>query len=151
MGMKLTPLIFFAPLAAFFAPIALLFHVCVALILFDLVTAIMRSYKLTDLTGMKWYQKVAVIKSSKLRRTVLKMFTYNLMIGVLFALDLALTGGALHLAHITLGFISLSEIFSITENCDLLNNNNVLSKVMRAIRTPLEGWLNKLIGNHEKN
>ena len=146
-----------ALILSFFSPILPIFYILTALVLFDLITAIIRSWKqiqdCKDKNGeekITLLEKAKAIKSHKLRKTVFKLFTYNLFIALIYSLDYVF-GGVLRLAHISLCFISLSEIYSICENLDIINDNNVFSKILKAIRKPIEGFLEKQIGSNEKN
>lgn len=130
---KLTPI--FVTIIAFFTPIIPFFYVVISLVIIDMITAIWREKKKGNLSKFQ---------SHKFRKTLGKFVTYCVFIALVFGLDYVLTGGLLHLENISLGLIALSELYSICENMDVINNNNVFTTIFRAIRKPIEGWLTKI-------
>lgn len=133
----------------FITPILPLMYVVSALVIFDLITAILRSWKQNP-QCMGFWKKLQVIKSNKLRKTAIKFFCYNMFIGIVFAVDMVLFGGTLQFAKIAMALISLGELYSIAENLDIITGDNVFMRIFKAIKKPIVGWLDKIIGSEEK-
>lgn len=136
-------------LIGFLTPILPLMYVVTILVIFDLITGILRSYKQHP-ECLGFWKKLQVIKSHKLRKTAIKFFCYNMFIGIVYAVDMVLFGGILQFAKISMALISLAELYSIAENLDIITGDNIFMKIFKAIRNPISGWLDKIIGQNEK-
>ena len=142
-------------LLAFFAPIHTILIVIAAFVTVDCLTAIMRAIKKTkdeeyckELSGWKKFIcKVKVIKSSKLRRTALKMFLYLMIPMLVFAAELALFGKSIYVTNVAAFWLIFAEFLSIAENCDFALGTTLFTTIVKKIRKMFEDILIKKIEN----
>lgn len=136
---------------AFFAPIQTCFHVLTFLVIVDLITAIIKCYKLYE-GDNTFKNKLRVIKSHKLRRSFLKWFLYIIFIMSVYAVEKAL-GFTFELYFAQIGFAMLSfvELYSIGENMDLaLGQKGLFIGIIKRIRKMFESKIQDNITNGEK-
>jgi len=120
-----------ATVLAFFAPISILFYLICFLVGADLITAIIKS--LQNCEDYKGLEKIKCIKSRKLRRSVLKLFIYQLVIACVYFFSMAIFQGDIYLANFAAGSIALVELSSICENMSIITHNNVFTKIFKNI------------------
>lgn len=68
------------------------------------------------------------ITSRRLRDTIDKVFVYNITIIVAFLIEKYMIDGAIPLFRVVLGFISLAEVKSISENFNKITGINLYKK-----------------------
>lgn len=144
-------------LLAFFAPIALILHVTIAVILLDCVTAIFKAIKIAkeqdickDLSPWKKFIcKLKVIKSNKLRRTALKLFFYVMTIMLVYAAEIALFGISVYITNFAAFIIIFSELISIAENCDKSLGTTLFTKLITQVRKMFEASVTKKIEDNK--
>jgi hypothetical protein len=104
-----------------FAPIKSLLITTAVLIGVDLVTGIMAAKR----------QQVP-ITSSGLRRSVSKLFVYNVAIMTAFLAE-TYVSDVLPIMKLMASLVSMTEILSIYENLNIISGNNLLSTVITKI------------------
>jgi phage-related holin len=107
---------------AVFAPAQAMILSSLALVLIDLITGVMAARK----------QSVP-ITSGGLRRTISKLFIYELAILLGFLTQTYLTGEHIPVASIISGFIGLTELTSCLENLNIIGGNNLLKVILDKI------------------
>lgn len=107
---------------AIFAPAKQLFAATIILILADLITGIWAAYKLG-----------APISSAAIRRTVSKLFIYNIAIGAGFLVQHYLMTDALPVSNIVSSAIGLTELKSIIENADKINGGSLMKLILAKL------------------
>jgi len=138
-------------LLAFFSPIALCIHVITFLVVVDLITGILKSFKLNkDVKG--FWNKIKIIKSHKLRRSFLKWFVYVIFIMCVYAFEKALGIEIyLYLAQISFAMLSMIELYSIGENIDIVTGKRgVFVSIVNKIRRVFENKVENIINNENK-
>ncbi len=137
----------FALLIAFLAPLSSIIYVMLILLLVDAITSIYAQVKIEikDVKGfaervVKGFQ---VIESSKLRRTIEKMFFYVMMIVVFYLVDVVLFRitpseesiiAGLSLTNISASLIALVELWSIASNVSKITGNDVFLRVLKKFK-----------------
>lgn len=143
-------IIVLASLMAFFTPIILMMWLIVSLTTFDLYTAILRAYKIKEVQSIKGFgkrfvAKFKIVKSRKLRRTVIKTFLYILFLMSVYAIPMVIFGHDLYVVNAAALLISSLELKSIAENCDFIVNKNIFTTIFRRFRKGTEDVINKAI------
>lgn len=113
-----------AALAAL-APLQSVCTVTLVIVLFDLLTGLMRARK-----------RRKAITSGKLKRTVVKLFVYQTAILAAYLVGTYLTGPTIPVCNIIAGFIGLTELKSVLENLDSINKG---SGLLAALNKQLTG------------
>lgn len=140
-----------ATLASFFAPISLILYVITGLVLLDLITAVIYSIKNEGKLIKKdsWFktfcQKIKIVKSHKIRRTVIKLFLYITVVASFYSIEIAVFTKTILLTNIVAGVIMFAEWFSICENMFKITGSSVFKKIMEKIRKPVEDKLDDLV------
>lgn len=116
-----------ASLAAL-APIKAIIVSVGILILADLITGIMAAHK----RGEK-------ISSAAMRRTISKMFVYQLTVISGFLLEKYLLDGVLPIAKIVAGVIGMVEFKSMLENVNKITGLDLLSEFIKKIGSKNDG------------
>ena len=115
-------IIFKAILAVFalLAPVATLAHFIIFLVIADLGTALVRDWK----KGVK-------IESKKMRKSVIKLLCYHLLLIVIFLFSkfLISDAGAIEITKYAIGIVLLTELYSIIENLSDITENPAISKL----------------------
>lgn len=101
------------------APIQAVLITVGILIVSDLITGIWAAIK----KGQK-------IESSVMRRTVSKMFVYQLSVICGFLLEFYLLGGSIPVSKIVAGVIGMVEFKSILENCNAIVGNDIFKSAL---------------------
>lgn len=107
---------------ALFAPLLMIFGSVVLLVTCDLITGILVARK----------DKVAVT-SFGLKRTVVKMGVYLLVITLAAITETHLTAGAIPVLNVVTSIIGITELKSCVENINILSGGNLLDVVMHAV------------------
>ena len=110
-----------ASLAAL-APIHMVLITVGVLIMADLITGI-------------WAAKTRgeKINSAAMRRTVSKMFVYQLAVICGFMLEIYILGSIMPVCKIVAGVIGLVEFTSILENCNVILGMDIFSEILKKI------------------
>ena len=135
---------FIAIVGAFIAPLASLIHVIIALLLVDAVTSIY--YQMSNAaqgkktTRERMSARFHVIESSRLRKTLEKMFFYVLMIIVFYSFDLyvlkikPLDEVSLHtfsITNLSAVLIAIVEMTSIAANVSKITGNPIFNRIVK--------------------
>ncbi len=110
---------FLISIAAVFAPVQHVMLVTLAMIAADLITGILAARK-----------QNTPISSSGLRRTVSKIFVYELTIALGFLVETYMTGPIIPVVKIITSFIGLTELKSCMENLDVINGSSLLKSII---------------------
>lgn len=113
---------FLLSMLSVFAPIQAILCAVVFLIFVDLITGIVAAKKRGE-----------TIKSSAMRRTVSKILIYELAIMAGFICETYLIGGMIPISKLVAGVIGMVEIKSIFENCDVINGEPILKKLIEKL------------------
>lgn len=102
-----------------FAPAQGMIVTSLALVLMDLITGVLAARK----------QEIP-ITSSGLRRTIAKVFIYEIAIILGFVTQQYLTGASVPVANIIAGFVGITELTSVLENLNILGDGKLLKVVI---------------------
>lgn len=102
-----------------FAPIKTMLIACGALIVADMLTGMVAARKRKE-----------EIKSAEMRRSVTKMFVYQIAIMSAFVLETYMLEGLLPVSKIVAGVIGMVEFKSILENASTIAGQDILKLVM---------------------
>lgn len=134
----------FAMIITFLAPLSSLIHVIIALLLVDAVTSIY--YQMCNAAEGKRSARerikarLSIIESSRLRKTLEKMFFYVLMIIVFYSFDLyvlkikPLDEVSIHtfsITNLSAVLIALVEMTSIAANVSKITGNPVFDRIVK--------------------
>lgn len=131
------------PIMAYLAPISGLFYLLLFLVVADLITAIMRDWKLKNSKTLK--QKIRRVESRKLRRTVVKFFLYLLFIISAYSIPTICFHNGFYLAEISTAFISIIELKSLCENMDYINGSDIFTSLFKRIRNVISNKIEEKI------
>jgi phage-related holin len=112
----------FLALLAVLAPVGPMMITALVLILADLVTGVMASLK-----------KKKPITSAGIRRTVSKVFVYELAILMAFLAQTYMTGETVPVCNIVTGLIGMTEFLSILENLNTISGKKLLKAVIDKV------------------
>lgn len=107
---------------AVFAPAKAMILTSFALVMIDLITGVLAARK----QGIP-------ITSAGLRRTISKIFIYEIAIVLGFLTQHYLTGEAVPVANIIAGFVGLTELTSCLENLNIISGNELLATILAKI------------------
>jgi len=114
-------------LITFIAPISIFIHTIMILSVIDLITAITRDMRLRK------KDKIKVIESKKIRKTVTKLIMYILFIISSFLLMQVTFGATFYIPNVVFGMLALVEVVSIGENMATITGNNIFIKITKRI------------------
>jgi hypothetical protein len=109
-------------IAAVFAPIKAIFLVTGILIFTDLIIGVLAARK-----------KGEKITSAGLRRTVTKIFVYNVAVALGFLIEKYMLDGFIPVSKIASGLISVVEFTSILENLNTINGSPIFAKLIEKL------------------
>lgn len=109
-------------IAAVFAPIQGMLGACLALILVDLVSGVIAARKRNE-----------PISSAGVRRTITKLFVYELAIMLGFLTQHYLMNDSLNIVNIISGFIGMTELMSVMENMNSASGGDLLKKLLELL------------------
>lgn len=135
-------------LLAFFAPISIIFHVIIAVVILDCVTAIIRTWIRTEVQNKglkKLINKIKLVKSHKLRRTILKLFFYLLIVALIYAAEIAIFGTSFYITNFGGFLIIFAELISICENIDLALGTTRFVGIINQVRKLFESKISSKI------
>ncbi len=104
------------------APVQSMVITALVLIIMDLITGLMAAHK----TKKK-------ITSAGIRRTVSKIFVYEVAIVMAFLAQTYLTGETIPLCKIVTGLVGMTEFLSIMENLNTISGKNLLKAVIDKV------------------
>jgi hypothetical protein len=139
----------FALVLAFFAPLASLIHVIIALLFVDAITSIYYQMKLiqSGQKDKKFIASLQVIESRKLRKTLEKMFFYVLIIIMFFIFDTyvlqvkPIAADAIYtfsITNIAAVLICMVELTSIASNVSKITGNKVFDRIVSIFSKKVE-------------
>ena len=142
-------------LLSFFAPIALILYIIIFVILLDCFTAIIKAieekFDNELCKNYSWFKKIIcklrIIKSSKLRRTILKMFFYLLFVMAVYGAEIAIFGVSVYITNFAAFLIIFAELVSICENMDKSLGTTLFTGVIQTIRKQFENKITDKIEN----
>jgi len=109
----------FIALSLLLAPIKPALATAFLLVMVDLVTGLMAARKRKE-----------KITSLGLRRTISKLFIYELLIILSFLTETHLTGDLIPLVKLFAGFVGITELKSVMENLDAISGEPIISKIV---------------------
>lgn len=107
---------------AIFAPIQAMIITVFVLIMADLVLGLMSAYKRKE-----------VITSAGIRRTVTKLFVYEMTICMCFLAQTYLLGDLLPITKMVAGVIGMVELKSIIESVNDINGGNIFKDIIAKL------------------
>lgn len=111
-----------AAVVAILTPVKMTLLVTLVLVLVDLLTGLVAARKQgNDVT------------SSGLKRTVVKLLAYELLIVLSYLVDHYLSLGSIQVLNLVAGIIGITELKSNAENLNIIVGGGVLSSVLAAI------------------
>lgn len=123
-------LTFLISIISFFAPLALMYHTFTFTVLLDMITGMFAAKR----RGEK-------IESKKMRKTILKLLIYILVASAFYMFQIAIIPG-FPFINVVFGLIILTELKSITENCDSLFKVKTFTRIYE--------FVNKLFSKYEE-
>ena len=140
---------------SFFSPIALILYTIIFVILLDCFTAIIKAIKEkfdNELCkNYSWFKKIIcklrIIKSSKLRRTILKMFFYLLFIMAVYGAEIAIFGMSVFITNFAAFLIIFAELMSVCENMDKSLGTTLFTNLVKTVRKQFENKITDKIEN----
>lgn len=120
--MKEKLLLLLLSIVTVFSPVKHVMLVTLAMICIDLVTGILAAKK-----------QAVPVSSSGLRRTVSKVFVYELTIAMGFLVETYMTGPFIPIVKIITSFIGLTELKSVMENLDVINGSSLLKSIIEKL------------------
>lgn len=109
-------------IAAIFAPAKGMILTSLVLIIVDLITGIMAARKIGT-----------PITSAGIRRTVSKLFIYEMAIVMAFLVQTYMTGDTVPVSSIVTGMIGLTELTSVLENMNTIGGGAILKAILDKI------------------
>jgi hypothetical protein len=116
---------------SFFAPLALMYHTFFFAVMLDMITGMIASKK----RGEK-------IESRKMRKTILKLLVYILVASAFYMFQMAVMP-AVPFINLVFGLIIITELKSMTENCDIIFNVKTFGKIYDFVNGLWEKIFNK--------
>lgn len=114
----------YTAIAVIFAPVQSIMLSALALIAADLITGVMAARK----RGEK-------IKSSGLRRTIVKILVYEIAIGLGFIAQHYLMMDVIPIANIIGSYVGLTELVSVYENIDKMSGGQLLKSIIDRLKS----------------
>lgn len=109
---------------AVFAPAKAMILSSLALVVVDLITGVWAAHVKGD-----------VITSSGLRRTLVKLFVYEVAVLLGFLTQHYLVGDEMPVASLIAGFVGITELTSCLENLNAISGGEVLKALVERIGT----------------
>lgn len=107
---------------AVFAPIQGMIITVFLLILCDLAFGVVAAYKRKE-----------AISSAGIRRTVTKLFVYEVSIMISFLAEVYLLGGILPISKMLAGVIGLAELKSVIESMNEIHGGNMFADIIKKL------------------
>lgn len=131
----------------FFSPISLIIHTIIIAVIVDCLTAIIRDFK--NHPEIKGLLKMKLIRSNKLRKTILKLIFYTLFTMIIYLSEMAIFEQCLKITNFVGFLIIFSELVSIAENLDLITESNKFTAIITKVRKLFEDKINNKIKGSE--
>lgn len=126
-----------AGLITFFSPIATILYVIIFASGLDLFTAIIRDFKKNNnIKG--FFCKLRLIKSYKLRRTVIKIVLYTLFTMLIYAIEYVSFGQSVYITNLIAFLLLFAEAASIAENIDICLGSSLFTTIVKKVRKIME-------------
>lgn len=109
-------------IAAALSPIKMVMITVGFLIIADLITGILAASKRGE-----------IIKSAAMRRTISKMFVYQISIISGFLLETYILDGSVPVSKIVAGVIGMVEFKSVLENSNTIIGDNIFSMILKKL------------------
>jgi hypothetical protein len=127
---------------AFFTDFKMLFVLIFVLTNIDLVTGIMKYFKVNNVIGI--VNKFRSIKSALLKRTITKEFVYILFFMCCCMVEKILfKNDGYYFSKFVAGSIAVVELRSIAENMDFITGETIFSKITKKLTEKLNSVLEK--------
>lgn len=145
----------FALFISFIAPITTVIHVIVLLLIVDALTSIYYQMKVVEKQGgyFKTVKKrLRVIESSKLRKTIEKLFFYVLVLIVFFSFDKYVIKvdpiseyaiSTFSITNISAILISMVELTSIASNVSKITGNPIFNKIVSILQKKVDNKIDE--------
>jgi hypothetical protein len=114
-------------LISVFAPIQAVILTVFALVVGDLITGIAAARARGE-----------PIVSSKMKRTVAKLFLYELALLLAFATEKYLISDMLPVSKLVSSIIGITELKSVLENLDTINGESIFTSLVKKLASPKE-------------
>lgn len=153
----------FIAILALIMPLKSLMIIIVVLCVFDLITGIIKDIKKRNNeeklkeniicldNNLNWFQsfikKMKMIQSRKLRRSIIKIFWYNIIL-ILFYISINSLfglGPALIIGKVVAASLYLVELRSICENLDKITNKNIFITIFGKVNKYVVESISKMI------
>ena len=129
-------------LVAFCAPIITIVHSIIFLVFVDLLTAIMKNWKLNE--SKSFIEKMKTLESGKLRKSAIKLFLYILFIVSTYVIMMAGFGQTFFVMNFVFLSFSLVEITSIASNISIITGQDVFTKTVKKFTNFLTNKITKM-------
>lgn len=117
-------------IVAVLAPVKMALLTTLLLVLVDLLTGLVAARK-----------QGSIITSLGLKKTIVKLLVYELIIVLSYLIDTYLTGGTILLLNIVSGLIGITELRSVVENLNIITGDKLLDSLLNAISSKDKGPL----------
>jgi len=137
-------MLLFTLLLAFFAPITLIVHIIVFVVVLDCFTAIIKQwvgYNYKHKGFRRCFERWSIIRSRGLKRTVLKLILYVLFIMAIYGAEIAVFNSSVYITNFVAFLIIFTELVSIAENIDLTFKTTKFTALIRRVRKLFEDKL----------
>jgi len=111
--------------AAYFAPIQSTLLACLILVAADLVVGVWAAVKRGE-----------AIRSAKLRKTITKLFVYQVALCLGFIGETYLLAGSVPVVKLIAGFVGVTELKSVFENLDSITGDQTLRLIIEKLSPP---------------
>lgn len=116
---------------SFFAPLQLMYHTFFFVVMLDMITGMIASKR----RGEK-------IESKKMRKTILKLLVYILVASAFYAFQMAIMP-AVPFINLVFGLIIITELKSITENCDSIFKVKTFTRIYEFVNNLFDKFMKK--------
>lgn len=128
----------FSVLIGFFSPIQLLLYAIVTVVLVDTITALLRDWSKIYRKKFPYGRRIILyfqcIKSSGLRRTVLKLFLYCIGLMGFYLAEVSIFTVTIYISNMIGAIILMTELKSICENIDIVLGTDIFTTMFKLFR-----------------
>jgi len=128
----------FSVLVGFFSPIQLLLYAIVTTVLIDTITALLRDWSKIYRKKIPYWRRMLLyfqcIKSSGLRRTVLKLFLYCIGLMGFYLAEISIFSTTVYISNMIGAIILMTELKSICENIDIVLDTDIFTSIFKIFR-----------------
>lgn len=111
-------------LLAVFAPIKTMIFAALALVVLDLITGLLASYKRGD-----------AITSAVFSRTLIKTLVYEVAILAAYLAEKYLTGDIIKVTSVVTTFIGMTELLSLIENLNEISGGSLMKALVEKLES----------------